>query len=122
MALNVQSAHTACDKGCGQLLCCAALGTSFPDATAGHVLCSLVDTGILAMYPASHHMPLIALQSIHSTPTEWTFCLLCDLARGSCSIATEKLVALTALADQYDVTLLQQLCMDAIRNHAANHR
>lgn len=40
----------------------------------------------------------------------------------SCTVATEKLVALTALADQYDVTLLQQLCMDAIRNHAPNHR
>lgn len=39
-----------------------------------------------------------------------------------CSIAPEKLVGLCAMADQYDVTLLQQLCMDAIRMHASNHR
>lgn len=39
-----------------------------------------------------------------------------------CSIATEKLVGLCAMADLYDVTLLQQLCMDAIRMHATNHR
>jgi hypothetical protein len=39
-----------------------------------------------------------------------------------CSIAPEKLVGLCAMADQYDVTLLQQLCMDAIRTHANNHR
>jgi hypothetical protein len=39
-----------------------------------------------------------------------------------CSIAPDKLVGLCAMADQYDVTLLQQLCMDAIRMHAANHR
>lgn len=39
-----------------------------------------------------------------------------------CSIAPDKLVGLCAMADQYDVTLLQQLCMDAIRMHASNHR
>lgn len=39
-----------------------------------------------------------------------------------CSIVTEKLVGLCAMADQYDVTLLQQLCMDAIRMHVSNHR
>lgn len=40
----------------------------------------------------------------------------------NCSIVPEKLVGLCAMADQYDVTLLQQLCMDAIRMHAPNHR
>lgn len=40
----------------------------------------------------------------------------------NCSIAPEKLVGLCAMADQYDVTLLQQLCMDAIRVHVTNHR
>lgn len=39
-----------------------------------------------------------------------------------CSITPEKLVGLCAMADQYDVILLQQLCMEAIRTHASNHR
>ncbi|KAF8071092.1 RHD3 [Scenedesmus sp. PABB004] len=45
------------------------------------------------------------------------FCYSC-----SCSVPTDRLVALTALADQYDVTLLQNLCLAAIRSHAPNHR
>jgi hypothetical protein len=39
-----------------------------------------------------------------------------------CSLPPGKLVALTALADQYDVLLLTDLCREAIRGHLHNQR
>jgi hypothetical protein len=39
-----------------------------------------------------------------------------------CSLPPGRLVALTALADQYDVLLLTELCREAIRGHLHNQR
>lgn len=60
--------------------------------------------------------------TLHDVDTEVLSAFLQFLYCCTCDVATEKLVALAALADQYDVGLLQHMCYEAVARHAPNHR
>lgn len=60
--------------------------------------------------------------TIHGCCGEVLGALLRFMYSCECSLPPGKLVALTALADQYDVLLLTELCREAIRGHLHNQR